>query len=201
MAKRIKERLRGSELSGPRPDWRPLLDFAPDEVPDFMWMFRDILEDGTVVEAYKHVSTRRYLHLDASGRSYVPVGESSYEEADPVDLRAGVSGDPEGGANIVRQNDWVDGQKITWARSATRHRVSRARTLSAIRCAAVCFESGFGRQGEPRLFFFGDDENEQALEVVAFAGDDRGLFVVHSMPLRPRFKPMYEEAMRWRGTT
>jgi hypothetical protein len=83
MARRTKNRLHGKEPNGLRPDWRPLIDFAPDELPDFMWMFRDFLEDGTVIEAYKHVWTRQYLHLDAKGRGYVFIGGASYEEVDP----------------------------------------------------------------------------------------------------------------------
>jgi hypothetical protein len=63
-----------------------LIAFAPDEVPDFMWMFRDFLEGGIVVEAYKHTWTRQYLHLDTDGRAYVFTGGSSYEEVDPAEL-------------------------------------------------------------------------------------------------------------------
>ena len=36
---------------------------------EFMWMYR---EDG--LEHYKHIDTRRYLILDAKGRSYVRRG-------------------------------------------------------------------------------------------------------------------------------
>ncbi|MFT3864866.1 MAG: hypothetical protein QM729_11390 [Solirubrobacterales bacterium] len=85
MAKRIKKRMPGREPNGLRPDWRPLLSVAPDEVPDFMWMFRDFLEDGAVVEAYKHTWTRQYLHLDSNGRAYAFVG-AGYEEVDPYAL-------------------------------------------------------------------------------------------------------------------
>jgi hypothetical protein len=92
MARRIRRRLPGAELSSLRPDWRPLLDLASDEVPDFMWMFRDFLEGGIVVEAYKHRWTRRYLHLDSAGRAYVflggTAGTSSYEEVEPHALLA-----------------------------------------------------------------------------------------------------------------
>jgi hypothetical protein len=61
-----------------------LLDFAPDEIPEFMWMFRIDLEDGSVVEAYKHSWTRQYLHLDHDGRAYVLRGDGRYEETDPA---------------------------------------------------------------------------------------------------------------------
>jgi hypothetical protein len=174
-----------------------LVAFAPDEVPDFMWMFRDFLEDGTVVEAYKHSWTRQYVHLDASGRGYEFVG-SGYEEVDPDELLARALRSCGSRANIVRQNEWVDGKRITWARSATRHRVPRARSLHVIQQAGVCFQDGTGRMGGPRLYFFGDDEDEQPLEVATIERDDGRLLVIHSMPLRERFEERYTEALRWR---
>lgn len=197
MAKRIWKRQHGKEPSGLRPDWRPLLNFAPDEVPDFMWMFRDFLEGDIVVEAYKHSWTRQYLHLDSNGRAYVFVGEG-YEEVDPYELLRQVLRDEDSRASIVRQNDWVDGKRISWARSATRHRVPRAQTLFAIQHAGVCFMFWAGAKGRSRLYFFGDDEAEQPLEIVAVEQEDGGLFVIHSMPLRDRFEKSYTEALRWR---
>jgi hypothetical protein len=199
MAKRrTKKRLHGKEPSGLRPDWRPLLSFAPDEVPDFMWMFRDFLEDGTVVEAYKHTWTRQYLHLDASGRAYEFVGGRSYEEVDPQALLAKALRTCGSRANIVRQNEWVSGKKIAWASSATRHRIPRPRTLYVIQQAGVCFEDRAVRRGGPRLYFFGDDEDEQPLEIVTVEQEDGGLLVIHSMPMRERFEERYTEALRWR---
>jgi hypothetical protein len=197
MGKRIKKRLPGKEPSGLRPDWRPLLEFAPDEVPDFMWMFRDFLEDGSVVEAYKHSWTRQYLHLDSNGRAYVFVG-AGYEEVDPYELLREVLRNQESRGSIVRQNDWIDGKRIRWARSATRHRVPRAQTLFAIQSAGICFIFWASGKGRSRLYFFGDDEKEQPLEIVAVERGDGGLFVIHSMPLRDRFEENYTEALRWR---
>jgi hypothetical protein len=198
MARRRKRRLRGSTPSGLRPDWRPLLELAPDEVPDFMWMFRDHLEDGAVVEAYKHYWTRQYLHLDADGQAYVFSGGGSYEEVDPEALLVEVLRDCEPRANIVRQNAWLDRKRIAWARSATRHRVRRQRTLFAIQHAGVCFKGEAGPKGVPRLYFFGDDQDERPLEIVAVERADGGLLVIHSMLLRDQFEKQYTEALRWR---
>lgn len=161
-------------------------------------MFRDFLEDGTVVEAYKHTWTRQYLHLDSRGRAYVFVGGTAYEEVDPDALLEEVLGPQASRASIVRQNDWVDGRRIGWARSATRHRVPRAQTLFALQHAGVCFPAGTGRSGRPRLYFFGDDEEERPLEIVAIEQADGALLVIHSMPLRERFEENYTEALRWR---
>jgi hypothetical protein len=168
---------------------------APDQVTEFMWMFRVHLADDTSAEAYKHSRTRRYLYLDTSGRAFIPVGAVTYEESDPVLRLADVTA---ARLVIVGQNDWVSGNKVSWARSATRHRIPRAQTLFAIRGAGICFEDGKGRANERRLYFFADDEDGRALEVVGFAGEDEGLFVVHSMPLRKRYEARYQEALRWR---
>ena len=59
-------------------DWRALERFAdlatragnPVAVDDFMWMCAAEFHDGRTVHSYKHVDTRRYLHLDDSGHAY-----------------------------------------------------------------------------------------------------------------------------------
>jgi hypothetical protein len=66
------------------PEWGPLLRRV---VADFMWMHEIELEDGTEVHAYKHIDTRRYLHLDDSCQAYVfeEAGESGrYRPMDPA---------------------------------------------------------------------------------------------------------------------
>jgi len=47
------------------PDWRPLEDVlcSGDLSAHFMWMTDIELEDGTIINAYKHRWTRQYLHL------------------------------------------------------------------------------------------------------------------------------------------
>jgi hypothetical protein len=47
-------------------NWKPLELRIGTRCSEFMWMFR---ENG--LEHYKHIDTRRYLILDAKGRSYV----------------------------------------------------------------------------------------------------------------------------------
>ena len=47
-----------------QPIWEPLLALAGEALaPRFMWMHELCLEDGRALHAYKHVHTRRYLHL------------------------------------------------------------------------------------------------------------------------------------------
>jgi hypothetical protein len=197
MAKRKIRRLRGSRRSDSVPDWRPLFGLSPSDVLDFMWMHRVDLLDGTVVEAYKHWSTRKYIYLDASGRGYELVGDATFVEGDAMVLLVMAILDGVDRGNIVRQNDWADGENITWARSSTRHRISRARSLFAIRSAGICFEDGSSRADEPRLYLFGDGQEGRPLEILALAGKDGGLFVVHAMRLRARFMDRYKEALRW----
>jgi len=53
------------------PDWDPLVALVGEELaPWFMWMHAIELEDGEVVHAYKHVATRRYLHLGETGGAF-----------------------------------------------------------------------------------------------------------------------------------
>jgi hypothetical protein len=57
-----------------------------------MWMFEVELESGLRLHAYKHIETRKYLHLDKEGRAfaYIPPKvfrkeePSSYCEVDPL---------------------------------------------------------------------------------------------------------------------
>jgi hypothetical protein len=74
------------------PDWRALeaLLGADELCAHFMWMFNVLLEDGTVLNAYKHRWTRCYFHLANDGRAfYYATGELDagdaevYAEVDP----------------------------------------------------------------------------------------------------------------------
>jgi hypothetical protein len=197
MAKRKIRTVRGTRRGDSDPDWRPLFGLSPTDVAAFMWMYRVDLVDGTVVEAYKHRSTRKYIHLDPAGRGYELVGDATFEESDAMVLLVKAIVDVDRPANIVRQNDWSDGKNIDWARSSTRHRISRGRTLFTMRSAGICFEDGSSNEGETRLYFFGDDRDGTPLEILALEGEDEGLFVIHSMRLRARFMDRYKEALRW----
>jgi hypothetical protein len=77
-----------------KPEWGPLLELAPSHIDDFMWMFEIELESGLRLHAYKHIETRKCLHLDKEGRAFVyiwPKDEAirkvdewgSYREVDP----------------------------------------------------------------------------------------------------------------------
>lgn len=75
--------IHGRMLPAQRPNWRPLLDLAPAQVGDFMWMFKVEPEEGAQIHAYKHRWTRRYLHLDREGRAFVYGENGRYREVAP----------------------------------------------------------------------------------------------------------------------
>jgi hypothetical protein len=63
--------IKGEVTQGERPEWEPLVNAVGERVArDFMWMFEVELSDGTSLQAYKHVDTRRYVHLAADGQAY-----------------------------------------------------------------------------------------------------------------------------------
>lgn len=100
-------------LSAREPEWEPLLNFAPDHVVDFMWMYAVVLTDGTRLQAYKHYWTRNYLHLDDEGRAFVYVGKQRYEEVNPPWLLRCVLQEELEHRYSVRQNVWPDEPIIT----------------------------------------------------------------------------------------
>jgi hypothetical protein len=91
---------------------------------------------------------------------------------------------------------------LIWARSATKHRIARARSRYIIEHCGLRFEqvppAGAPAGAEPRLVFLGDDADGVALEVIAVELEDGSLLVIHSMRLRERYREQYEEAGRWR---
>jgi len=91
---------------------------------------------------------------------------------------------------------------IRWARSATRHRISRERSRYVVEHCGLVFEqdppAGAPAGADPRLVFLGDDADGVPLEVMAVELEDGSLLVIHAMPLRARYTEKYKEANRWR---
>jgi hypothetical protein len=82
---------RGTATQGDRPEWGPLLDVVGEEViADFMWMFEVRLTDGTALQAYKHIETRRYVHLDPDGEAFVYEPPDRYRIVPLADVLAAV---------------------------------------------------------------------------------------------------------------
>ena len=66
-------------IQGERPDWRPLQRVLPESlVPTFMWMCEVELASGERLHAYKHIDTRRYLHLGTGRGAFLDVGAAGY---------------------------------------------------------------------------------------------------------------------------
>ena len=60
--------IKGAVVQAEDPSWSSLEAVLGTELARwFMWMYELRLEDGTRVDAYKHVVTRRYLHLSGTG--------------------------------------------------------------------------------------------------------------------------------------
>lgn len=90
---------------------------------------------------------------------------------------------------------------LKWARSATRHRISRERSRYVIEHCGLRFEqpppAGAPADADPRLVYLGDDAEGVALEVMAIELEDGSLLVIHAMPLRDRYREQYQEAKKW----
>lgn len=67
------------------PDWQPLESLVGNAVASwFMWMHEIRLGDGSEVHAYKHVATRRYLHVGNDGRAFELKSEGMYVQLNPA---------------------------------------------------------------------------------------------------------------------
>jgi hypothetical protein len=97
---------------------------------------------------------------------------------------------------------------IRFARSATKHRVSKESIRHVIAHCGVRFEQlppdGDSAVADPRLVFLGDDADGRPLEVMAVETIDGELLacalqgVIHAMSLRDKYRAQYEEAGKWR---
>jgi hypothetical protein len=195
--------IRGRILKVDAPEWEPLLSLAPDHVVDFMWMGAVLLADGTRIQVYKHYWTRDYLHLSDDGRAFVFVPKTRYEEVNPPWLLMRVLRkelDAEGRYS-VRQNAWPEEAKITFARSATKHRISRQRSLCVIEHCGLQLVDRYRKPShsgvEQRVVFIGDDLEGVALEVIVIEEDEEEFVVIHAMDMRKRFRGLYEEVRQW----
>jgi hypothetical protein len=196
---------RGQVVNYECPVWKPLFELAPRHVDQFMWVHELELEDGARLHAYRHRETRRYLYLDHVGRAFVLLWDESreldegslYEEADSRGLLDVALAKADGRATLFRQNIAKELRKLRWARSATKHRISKGRICHALEnCRAILKEdppAGNARGRAIRLVFLGEDSAGAALEVIAVPTDHANLMVIHAMELRPRY---YEEVRR-----
>ncbi len=201
MARSKRKWQRGKLTDRREPIWEPLLELLPEDIDDFMWMGEVALTDGTRVQLYKHYWTRRYLFLDLGGRTFDYRDGDRYELVEDPEWRLQlVFRFRETRGDIVRRNEWIDSDQIGWARSATKHRISRERSLHVVRHAGICLrESEYPNDwySDPRFVFLGPDEEGCPLEVIAVAPEDGSLTIIHAMVLRERWQGWYWEAAQW----
>jgi hypothetical protein len=76
--------IEGTTVQADTPNWLPLALVAGiDLLEDFMWMFEVQLSDERRLHAYKHVDTRRYLHLDDEANAFFYDEDGRYR---PIEL-------------------------------------------------------------------------------------------------------------------
>jgi hypothetical protein len=92
--------------------------------------------------------------------------------------------------------DKPDDANVRFARSATRHRISKDRIRYVIANYRVRFDEpppeGLGRRSV-RIIYLGTDAEGQEIEVMAVELEAGGLYVIHAMPLRKKYRTKYEE--------
>lgn len=95
----------------------------------------------------------------------------------------------------------VSEKRVRFARSATKHRISKERIRHVISHCGLAFEEPAPRASEAvdeRLVVLGDDADGKELEVMAVEGPKGELIVIHAMELREKYRTQYEEARQWR---
>lgn len=75
--------IRATVVQAEDPSWSSIEAALGTELAGwFMWMYELRLDDGTRVDAYKHITTRRYLHLAAAGLALQYSVEGRYRGVD-----------------------------------------------------------------------------------------------------------------------
>jgi hypothetical protein len=78
--------IHGTSVRPREPKGRPLVDvIGTDVAARFMWISDVELDDEVRVHAYKHIATRRYLHVARDGRAFVCAGHERDREIRPRD--------------------------------------------------------------------------------------------------------------------
>ena len=88
----------------------------------------------------------------------------------------------------------------SWTAGARKHGVSREQARHVVEhCGLVQVRKAVPpARPDEALLFLGDDAAGAELEVAGVLLDDGRLRVIHAMPMRENYRPLYEEAKRWR---
>ncbi len=93
-------------------------------------------------------------------------------------------------------------KRVRFARSATKHRISKERIRHVISHCGLAFSEPPPSQAsealDERLVILGDDADGKELEVMAVEGSKGEMIVIHAMELRKKYRDRYEEAKQWR---
>ncbi len=76
--------------------------------------------------------------------------------------------------------------EIRHARSATKHRISRARSLHVVQTAAIRFQDPTDGHHD-RTVYLGPDQTGVILEVLTVEIDNQ-ILIIHAMPIRNKFR-------------
>lgn len=91
---------------------------------------------------------------------------------------------------------------MRWAKSAFKHGIARESSRYVVEhWGPPHVVPAADDPAADRLLYIGEDARGVALEVVAVeeqVDDDWDLLVVHAMRLRPAYRGLYKEALRWR---
>ena len=82
--------------------------------------------------------------------------------------------------------------KVSFAQSARKHRIGRARVLRVIEDPVVFVELPGPEGADDRLVFLGDDGTGRVLEVMGVRIQG-GILIIHVMDIRPKWRELYEE--------
>lgn len=88
--------------------------------------------------------------------------------------------------------------EIQFARSATKHRISRQRSLYVVKRCEIWLELGAGHpSGDPRFLCLGADESGAPMEVVVVVPEPEVGVIIHAMALREKNRLLYEVVTKW----
>ena len=96
----------------------------------------------------------------------------------------------------------VSQKRVRFARSATKHRISKERIRHVISRCGLAFREAPPSEApeapDDRIIILGDDAEGRELEVMAVEGSKGELVVIHAMTLRQKYRDQYVEAKQWR---
>lgn len=85
----------------------------------------------------------------------------------------------------------------SWTAGARKHGVSRGQVRHVVEHCGLVQVRKAVPPDRPVEAFLGDDAAGAELEVAGVLLDGGRLRVIHAMPMRESYRPLYEEAIKW----